>query len=156
MVLRTQTDIFLLEEQILFDYVINVQLKVFPDLTLWTVMDQFEIAKPKKVSAKAQKTSNLLLFPKHFSGSDGLYWHVGWRLFAETSWRFLARNHKISIRAHTLKNFSVTSCWLGRSWFWTHQPKSFSVIVPNNLQIHKVSRIIFLVSSCECTWKPIF
>ena len=64
--MRTQTDIFLLEEQILFDFVINVQLKVFPNITLWTVMDQFEIAKRKKFRQKLKKLLIYYFFQNTF------------------------------------------------------------------------------------------
>ena len=68
LVLKAQTDNFLLEQHFLVDFVNNYQLKKFPNLTLSTVLDQFEIAKWNKVRWKLKKTSTFLLLPKHFYG----------------------------------------------------------------------------------------
>ena len=83
----------MLEQQNLFDFVINFQLNVFPKLLLWTVIDEFEIAKRNKIRWKLKKVSKVLLFPKHFSR----WTLVTCRLtsfFAKSSWKFLPENWK--------------------------------------------------------------
>ena len=91
LVLRTQAGNFLLEQQLLFDFVTSFQLKVFPNLLLWTVMNQFEVDKRNKLQWMLKRLPNVHFFQKSFPVV--LCWHVVWPLF---SWSKLIVSGQIS------------------------------------------------------------
>ena len=74
-----QIENVLLEQQLLFDFVIIFQLKVFWNLLLWTAENQFEIAIWNKFLGKLKNLPTVRYFQNNIP--DGLCWHVGWPIF---------------------------------------------------------------------------
>ena len=90
-----QIENVLLEQQLLFDFVIIFQLKVFWNLLLWTAENQFEIAIWNKLLGKLKSLPNVRYFQNIIP--DGICWHLGWPIF---SWSKLMISGRISQALH--------------------------------------------------------
>ena len=118
------------------DFVSSFRVKNFPNLLLWTGIDQFDFASSEKFRSKLKNFYNCLFSQSSFS--RGLCWQLELTCFLFKSAEDSTLELSGPLSEHTMSKQNPESGFcFARIWFWDDQPTPFFLMVPKKLSLTK-------------------